>query len=107
MGFLPMIDPYIGGLLHADCISVGCKNILADDITYDNVRLLPHIKSNANECYKRVRFESICWELFNLLAPGRPTRVLFEPMRTFCAPVMVPDTTITFAIVSSVTAAVN
>lgn len=43
----------------------------------------------------------------NILAPFFPTIVLFDPTLTFTEPVMVPETTMTLATSSLVTASVN
>lgn len=52
-----MVDPYVRGLLHSDSISICSENILTDDVTNYDVRLLPDVKPDTNECCKRIRSE--------------------------------------------------
>lgn len=44
-----MVDPYIGGLLDPESISIGGKDILADDIANNHILLLPDEKANSDE----------------------------------------------------------
>jgi hypothetical protein len=44
-----MINPDVGGFLDANCVAVGRKDVLRDDISDDNVCLLPYEESNADE----------------------------------------------------------
>lgn len=47
--YLPVIHPNIRGLLDTDCITVGGKDVLADEVSNDNIALLPDKKTNAHE----------------------------------------------------------
>jgi hypothetical protein len=44
-----MVNPYVGGLLDPKSISIGGKDILADDIANNYIFLLPNKKVNSDE----------------------------------------------------------
>ena len=57
----PVVHPNVGRCLNANAIPVCRKDILADDITNNNVGLLPDVKSDANKFYKKVRSLTSKW----------------------------------------------
>jgi hypothetical protein len=46
---LPMINPHVGALLDSNGIAVGCKNILTDNVSDDDICLLPNEKADTHE----------------------------------------------------------
>jgi len=100
-----MVYPDITRSLNADPVSIGSKDLLTDNVADDNVLGLSDEKSNANKLRGMLDSPGEGTERF-ILEPLSPIRVLFEPIRTFSAPVMVPGTT-TMAAVSPLSAATS
>lgn len=106
---LVVINPDVFRCLNSDPVTVRSERVLADEIADDYVALLPDEKTDAHEFW---RFVNECGFVildltYGLLAPDFPIKLLLEPTLTCCAPVIVPEITMTRATVSSATAAVN
>jgi hypothetical protein len=96
-----VVDPNVSRCLNSNAISVCREDVLADDVANNHIGLLPDEQSNTDKFYKKVRSlaSNGCGKY--ILAPGSPMMDLFEPILTCTAPVIVPEMTMTLAVVSS------
>lgn len=51
---LPVINPDVGRVLNPETIAIGSKHVLANDITHDNVALLPDEETNSDQLWLRL-----------------------------------------------------
>lgn len=47
-----MIDPNVGRFLDGQSVAIGSQNILADDVSDDDIGLLPDEESHTHEFYE-------------------------------------------------------
>jgi hypothetical protein len=77
-----VVNPDIARSLNRKSITVSREHVLADDVTDDDIALLPYEEANTAEFWKLLVLLLYIGSQRRVLAPGRPMIDLLEPILT-------------------------